>query len=384
MNNFKKLLLKINCSNTRIGFYFKNEEYFKTQIGGIFTIIYFFIIILIVLYFGSDFIYRENPTLIQQDIFPIKYPNYSIDNTYFTFSIRIEDNDGKVIDKPNLIYLEFIYYHYEIRNGVWQLIEEIPMNYSLCKESAFSNSIGDFDQNVKNDDSIEKNSNISSYSNNTQNFNNNLINNKISSKNKLNLNSSFCMDFNNLEFGAFWDETYVKFIRSYAKQCMPGHINPSGQICGTQHEFEELKKNRIFLSQYFPNNFYDSDNYEFPLDITYNTHFFMLDEKILKKFSYFFKLVKSTTDYGWLFKHEKKYNEFSIDLILNDFISKESLPINQQSNLGEVYIFFNRKKQEFSRNFQKIYNLAANIGGVISLCYIVFEYIVNWFNNYLK
>jgi len=104
-----------------------------------------------------------------------------------------------------------------------------------------------------------------------------------------------------LEFGGFWDETYVKFIRSYAKQCLPGYKNPSGQICGTQLEFEELKKNRIFLSQYFPNNFYDEENFEFPLDLTYNTHFFMLDEKILKKFSYFFKQVKSITDYGWIF-----------------------------------------------------------------------------------
>jgi len=72
-----------------------------------------------------------------------------------------------------------------------------------------------------------------------------------------------------------------------------------------------------------------------------------------------------------------------VDFILNDFVFKESLPINQQSNLGEIYIFFSGKQQQFKRNFQKIQNLASNIGGIISICYMIFEFIVNRINKYM-
>jgi len=149
LNHLQEFFLSIDISKVRPGFNFKNKEYFKTSISGFITIIYMSFILLIFFNFGRDFIFRENPTLIQQEIFPIKYPNYTNNNNNFTFSIRLEDNDGNAIHKPNLIYMEFIYYNYEIRNGAWKLIEEIPMNYSFCKEFAFRKSIHNLKKNIE-------------------------------------------------------------------------------------------------------------------------------------------------------------------------------------------------------------------------------------------
>ena len=204
MKTLRNVIKHIDLTNIYPGFHFQGKEYYKSSIGGLFTLIYLCILFFLMFTFGRDFFFRLNPTLVEQEIYSNRYPNYTINNNNFSFSIRIEDNDGYIINNTKLIYLEFIYYHYQKVNGEWKTIEEFPLNYSNCKIENFQNK---------------------------EHFNN------------MHLDTAICPDTNNIEFGGFWDETYIKFIRSFLKQCLPGKTNNNGEACGTQQEFNKMMDN---------------------------------------------------------------------------------------------------------------------------------------------
>jgi hypothetical protein len=329
----RKILETIDATEVKPNFFISGRDTYPTLVGGVLSLVNILLLILIIFAFGRNFFERTNPTMIQNQIYPSQYPNYTLGVTNnLSFAIRLEDLDTKVINRTDLVYIDFIYYHYEIINGEWELVNEKLLDYDYCKP-----------KNFKKPELYER----------------------------LGLHSSFCPDLNGLEVGGFWDESYIKFIRAFVRPCREGKVNNRGKKCGLDSEFKEILKNRLFISSFYQEYFVNSENYEKPMDIVYSNHFFMADPLILKRGAYFFRKGEITSDYGWILKDESSYSEMTLDKIVTDTLSISQLPPDKQNILGEVYIYFARKQEKFIRVYEKIQNLAADVGGIIKIFYTV-------------
>lgn len=107
------------------------------------------------------------------------------------------------------------------------------------------------------------------------------------------------------------------------------------------------------------------------MDIIYSNHFFMADPLILKRGAYFFRNGEINTDYGWILKEQSSYSEMTLDKIVTDTLYISQLPEDKRNILGEVYLYFARKQEKFIREYQKIQNLAADVGGIIKIFFTI-------------
>jgi hypothetical protein len=335
----------LDTTGVKPQFLLSGKKNYTTSLGGLISLLNLIILGLVIYAFGKNFFERTEPLMIQNLIYPERYPNYTLGlNLNFTYAVRLEDFDGNVINRSDLVYIDFIYYHYEIRNGQWVELNKKSLDYELCNKNNFE---------------------------------------KPELFDRQGLKTACCPNLKNLEVGGGWDETYIKYIRAFIRVCKEGEMNKKGEKCGKSSDFKHILKNRLFISNYYQEYFVDSDNYQNPMDIVFTNQYYMLDPLILKKSIYFFRKGTVTTDYGWILKDEESYSKFTFDDLVTDSISMSQLPESQQNIIGEVHLKFSKKQEKFVRTYTKIQNLAANVGGIIKIFYTVNIFIASFFTIHL-
>jgi hypothetical protein len=340
-----RILNTLDTTGVKPQFLLSGKQNYTTTLGGVISLLNIVILGLIIYAFGKNFFERTEPSMIQNIIYPERYPNYTLGvDLNFTYAARLEDIDGNVIKRTDLVYIDFIYLHYEIKNGDWALIKNKTLDYKLCEQNNFE---------------------------------------KPELFERQGLKTAYCPDFKNLPVGGGWDETYIKFVRATIRSCKEGNFNNKGEKCGTEQEFKEILKNRLFISNYYQEYFVDSDNYDKPMDLVYTTHFYMLDPLVMKKSFYYFRMGTIVTDYGWILKDEESYRKFTFDSLVTDSISISQLSESQQNTLGEISLVFSKKQEKFMRTYTKIQNLAANVGGIIKVFYSVNMVIASFFTIHM-
>jgi hypothetical protein len=341
----KKILHMLDTTGVKPQFLLEGKKSYTTTLGGVISLLNLIILGLLIYAFGKNFFERTEPSMIQNLIYPERYPNYTLGvDMNFSYAARLEDFDGNVIKNRNLVYIDFIYYHYEIQNGIWVLLNKTLLDYDLCTEKNFEKP--DF-------------------------------------YNKLSLNTAYCPKLNNLQVGGGWDESYIKYVRMFVRPCYEGKVNNKGEKCGTEAEYKEIFKNRLFFYNYYQEYFVDSDNYEKPMDVVYTNQYFMLDPIIMKKAMFFFRSGTITTDYGWILKDEQSYSKLTYDTLITDSISVSQLPEGQKNIIGEIHLKFSKKQERFTRIYTKIQNLAANVGGIIKVFYSINVVITSFFTIHM-
>jgi hypothetical protein len=339
----KKILHMLDTTGVKPQFLFEGKKNYTTTLGGIISFLNLIIFGLLIYAIGKNFFERTEPSMIQNLIYPERYPNYTLGvDMNFSYAARLEDFDGNVIKNRNLVYIDFIYYHYEIQNGIWVLLNKTLLDYDLCTEKNFEKP--DF-------------------------------------YNKLSLNTAYCPKLNNLQVGGGWDESYIKYVRMFVRPCYEGKVNNKGENCGTEAEYKEIFKNRLFFYNYYQEYFIDPENYEKPMDIIYTNQYFMLDPIIMKKAMFFFRSGTITTDYGWILKDQKSYSKLTYDSLITDSISVSQLPEGQKNIIGEIHLKFSKKQEKVLRIYTKIQNLAANVGGMIKVFFTINIFIASFFTS---
>lgn len=325
------ILNNLDFTSVKPQFLISGSQNYSTCLGGVISLINLIVLTLIIYAFGKNFFERTEPTLIQNVIYPERYPNYTLGlDMNFTYAFRLDDEDSNVIQREDLVYVDFLYEHYEIKDGEWILLKRKSLNVELCDQNKFERP-----------DLFER-----------QGF-----------------KSSYCPDFQNIEVGGAWDDTYIKYFKAEIRLCKEGGFNKKGQKCGTQQELKDLLKNRLYINSYYQEYFVDSNNYDKSMDIVYTNHFYLLDPLIMKKSTYNFRKGTIATDYGWILKDQDSLSKFTYDSYNSDFISISQLPENQHNVLGEIVLKFSKKLEKFDRYYEKIQNLAANVGGIIKVFY---------------
>lgn len=308
-------------------FYFNQHPTYSTKFGGAVGILMGIVMAVLFVLFGSEFYYRTNPSVTTEIGTFEQYPNFTLSSTNFTLIFALEDESGNAYNDDSEIFIEMKQIVYSSNPYVKR-----PFSISKCKDLNYSSTL------------------IQS----TKRFENH-----------------YCLNLNDTIVGGFWDSDFVSYFSLNAKQCVKGQKAPSGINC-TGVKSSLLSENMLYLSMYMQKYYYNPSDYDVPLKFNIQNDYIMLDPNIKKVKRYFFALTTSDSNYGWLLDSSIKESVLNVDRIEDDI----NLKREDDSSYGNILFYFDKKYILYTRNYQKLQTLAANVGGVMKFFVVIGAFIV--------
>lgn len=224
-----KYLNYLDIFGTTFSFTTLGNSKFHTNIGYFLSFTCYALTGAFISVFGVNLINRANPKIISERVRPIDYKSALYNTTRFTFAWRIEDETGYLWDYTNKLFPEVQYHLYE-RDPV--------SNELIIKRKEIYQPERCTNENVL-DPIFIAGRNITQY---------------------------FCVDFQkyNLTMGGFWDGNFVASVQIVLYHCKNNNRK------GTCSSLSDLKRyliseNKLYLSVYYPDFFFEPNNLNSPL-----------------------------------------------------------------------------------------------------------------------
>ena len=312
--------------------YIKGHKSFQTYIGAILSLLVFALVFSLGIYFFYKLIVRETFYIsIQEELHQINF-TYNLSNSLFAFKINsdIELNENEII---------FIVSYHEF--NLEEITEKkLDLEYEKCKEERIDKSIKE----------IDKIKNISSF---------------------------YCLiPSENAQIKTIFNKGIDSFINIQIYLC----DNEKNSSCKSNDEIINKLKGHLLefylISEtYYVNNY----NYETPLLKTFVEEKVQLDLESITSRNYFYELLSYYSDNGLVFEEKKKYKGFTFPVKTRYSINKRN---NFKNPLGGFYFnIYRNQRQLFERKYQKLQEICAYIGGILSFLNFIGSFIVSAYNK---
>jgi hypothetical protein len=344
----KDLILNLDIFGHPFYFNFKNSTRYKTLLGALMGLASFVTCIILFIYFGQNFYNRENPFSSFSKSYDPNYFNYTLKPENFIYAFRIDDQDGNLVNRPDIFYLEPHYIVYKKTvNGSQKIVDRIMKYHRCLPEDVNFNSIYKV-QNMK---------------------------------------DWYCLDeINNttgLVVGGMYDSDLIQYVKIRLFNCKRGSsIDPNYKVTCSKNitEINNLFNNYVYFSMILQNYFMDVNNYTDPFQVGFNNLYETVDTKITKKIYYYFKEGIIEDKKGWISDDETKLKLYGMDRVKTDFFSSGADLFDMEFYQANLY--FDKIIETFNRRYMKLQELLANIGGVLKAITFVLAYIIGYYNDY--
>lgn len=337
------LLRKLDYSSTHVTFFYKGKKNVESAFGGLLSIISAILLMLLVIRFGRDFYLRINPYVYFSTLDTGEYQNLTITPENFTLAFRFEDSNSIMVDPEGLSYYFEVYYENYVRNlttGQFKMVNQTILPYRSC--------------NIKDV--------------NFEDFR------------KKDYEYFFCIDYEEMQLGGFWDTYFVNFFYINYYKC--NYTNPhNNKICNSVEVTNSLIEGPIYVSFLLPDTYYNQSNYNEPFTKKVRSEYYILDESLQK--DAYFKLATSQVenDYGWILENfltvtAINYFSHTVDYNMNISILKD-----ENYYLGAANFYLKRELQINHRVYNKIQELIASIGGVFKGVTILVTFFSELYNE---
>ncbi len=346
----KSFLTKIDVYGTKFHFFTFNKLKFQTCIGGLLTIIIYFLALLLIYIFGKNFFYRKNPSYTYSSISE-NYEKISLTKEKVTIAFRLEDNNGFTLNMSNYFYPVITYYVYEPDEKYHQYSYEEQIKTRKCVNKDFEND--------------EKNNLLEMYG------------------------DLFCVDLEDRKFGGSWNNDFLYYFDVALYFCKDGqnyyHNNTN---CMSLNYLNDLfLKEEIYMTFYFSTINFRVNNIKEPFSRKHDIHYCVLDNKLRKSDKIYIKKDILNDDKGWLFNSPKNYSVWGVDTIKTDYqvISHEEMSQdNFSSYIYNANFYMSLQKNYYTRRYSKIQDIIAIVGGLFTFFNFIGKTIYVTFNLSLK
>ena len=286
------------------------------------TLLGFFFSLGIIIFLGiftvnSDVFHHQKPSIIDQQLFlPSKL--------HIDFN---GDNFGLVaalIDDPGNVYYDDTYFsismtQFVINCSTHEILDEDRKNLHPCDEN-------DYPQNP----SIVDTYGLRNYS--------------------CPSNKSFAVE-------GGWDEPTINYVYVTFSLCVNETMN---NTCKSFEEMLEFMSDKYVSISYIESS-HDLNNYLNPLQNSYKNVWWTVGANVRKTMSLYWKKVEIVTDDGFVFQQSKLDQSFQKDEGAFD------VDLNYNQFIFQAEFYSSPKKQYATRTYQKIQEVIASIGGLLSL-----------------
>jgi hypothetical protein len=327
-------------------FIFGNEK-FRTYFGASLACSTFILVIIFGFFFGSDFLYKQNPRIVSQIVAPNKYPPpLTLTPENFVIGWKISDSsvqfEGKIY--PVITYYQILFNS----SGTFDMGKE-NIKYSKCtNENA---KVVEFSRYINND--------------------------------------YYCLDFtsNNKTFGGYWDGDYVNYFELVLFFCPQGSAFSENSNCTDLSIIQKMfGDDALYFDIVYPTFYFEPGELIKPLKIVYKDYFFSFNLNIQRTERIYFENVLLQDDQGWIMKNSKENiirttSKISTDLKFfneNNY-GKENIP----SSFYHLNFYTSKNYNKIERSFMKVQDFAAIMGGFIKIVTLFFGFFNGYVNKHL-
>jgi hypothetical protein len=346
MSTTIKIFKQLDMLGTPIKLRMKRKEDYRSVLGGISTIIFFVISLVIIVSFGRELIYKENPKVTLSKAFQtggrIKMTNN------FPLVLNVIKRGGfTILDAEKIYSIKMVTFNVTgTSNGVPNIIKN-PVNISICKEEDL----------------------------------NGRINELLSTMNPPTLSAFYCLKqnqnmeiFNNIGFSFF--NYYALLIN----RC----VNGTGIICKSNAEIDDIFSQSVFINIINPDYYFDSNSLEDPGQFYSKVFSFPISTSFYKRIYIYYKNIDYITDYGYLFPQLRNQSYYQFDNFKEDIFFSRNVAFSPET-IAEISLTTSQIKDVYYRNYYKVQNLAADVSGILKVIMIVITLVIEFLNvNWIK
>ena len=193
--------------------------------------------------------------------------------------------------------------------------------------------------------------------------------------NELPIQNLYCFNLTNFEIGGEFSKNIWKIIRIEFHKCLKS--NKYNYTCQNESTVEEYLSNG-YMGGFLTDYFILSNNYSHPIQI-YGKNVYTSFE-YNKYFDYwiYFKSKSIKTDVGLIFTDYKEISGITFDRVFETKIVHQS-----KSILGSCILRLSTNKDSYERNYLKLHEAIAELGGFIKACFIVGDFLSKFFRDTL-
>ena len=307
------------------------KEKISTFMGFIFSL--GIISFLVIFFFNSDVFYHQRPTIIDQELFLQKKLKIDFHGDNFGLVAALVDDPGNVYDDETIFSIKIT--QYVLNCSTHEILDQDEKILHFCDQNDYPD-----------DPSILDTYGLWNYS--------------------CPSNKSFAV------YGG-WDEPMINHFYVTISLCDNMTKN---NTCKPFNEIQEFMADK-YASISYKDSSYDLNNYENPIQNSYKNLWWTLSANVRKTATLYWKKVNINTDDGFVFRHISTIESFQLD--------EKSLDVDLNYNqfIFQAEFYSSPKKESATRTYQKIQEVIASIGGLLSL-FVSIGFILNGPQNRLN
>ena len=340
--NLFHYFLMLDSFGVGINFYLEGYKDYRSKLGGFITLIIYIITIVCGIFFSKNLFARDSPSVSTTSA---NYPNPSKiiypNDTFFIFGITV--NSLPFINES--IYRPVGYIDTKI-NGSEELLRQ-NISVDLC-DRVISEEYEYYD--------VIKHLNLSNFY-------------------CIDLNQSKNNDIDNNEFyiNEFWGNEGFRMMQIKIYNCSAVAENTSE--CADNDIIKENLTSPI-ITYYTLKNYIDTNNYKKPFVRGLQETFYYVSYKKFISATQYLKHVQIHSDVGYLFSEEEIIEGHTVDSMI-EFSETEQ----EDGKIFTMSIQLTNKIDIYSRTYNKLQDLGAQIGAVYGALHMVLAIIFQFYNN---
>ena len=329
------LSLNLDLFSLPISLFFQGNKRRFTYIGTIFSL--FLYLLLIVVFFESDFYNKRNPIIVKQNKRFSHANRISFDESKI-ITISVVDNQGNAIADPSIYTFQFVVIHQKVNEatGLFQYLSLDYKNLHPCTLNDTNNNTALWDE--------------------------------ISPIN------AYCLEDKSFSVEGGWNENDVQFVYIALNAC---NNVTSPVTCASSDKIRTFfDATPRFMCVQYHNTEIDFYDYYEPIKTNYAFDFPQINFNSTKKEFIYLKEASLQSDMGWLFSSFTEYKSFMFDRSDADWLPRVD------NRIFITHIYASQNQEVDTRRYQKLPEVVASLIGMSKLYLIFFGLFVNFFNEF--
>ena len=309
-------------------FYTNNQPSYQNLFGGIMSLIYMILCILIFIVCSLDDLKRLNPTTTASDITEKEPRTINLNKEKIWIPFRLVNYENTFIKHPGILYIVPYLIEGHFYNNQMNL-KYHTLNYTLCNETAMANR--------------------------PENY-------KIS----IPLDQLYCIEQDDVLFGGFWNSEFMYYIEINLYFC-DGNIvfNSSDPRCKKADELLKKQNSSIIFDFHYPVVQFQPKNLETPIAIIYKNFYYRLSAYSHKLEKIFLREYILSDDKNLLTTEYKNTSIWGTSLLYSDdyYLTEGFDPIaNSDSKVAySLNIYMDNGFIYYTRSYKKIFFIISNV-----------------------
>ena len=330
----KDLIKYFDFFSIKFNFYTNKQPRFRNVFGGIMSLIYIIICLIIFFEFSYEDLFKLKPTISISEIYTSSQKNVNANKEKIWIPFRVKTYEKNFIDHCGILYILPYYIEGKINNITGMEFKYRLLSYKLCNETSMVNKTDNYIIDVP-------------------------------------LNELFCIDEEEISFGGSFNENFLNYVEInlylYKDEI---NFNSSESKCTKVNDLFNYKNSSWFFEFFYPVVQFQPTNLKTPLTVIYKSHLYQLESSTHKVTKlYLKKYILSDNSHLILNKNINSSNWGMSTLYGDNYFSPKGIEsINKIGNLNNksncIYsldIFMDYEIIHYTREYKDLFLILSNV-----------------------